>query len=127
MHARRILLALIVLATASSAPAQDKGSVDAKPLPPLDNPKDPKIGANQFFARTLLPSSQTPTVIGSYTNGCLAGGEQMPISGDTWQVMRLSRNRYWGYPELVALVERLAAKAPKEAHWPGILVGALAA
>ena len=124
MRARPILLPLlIVLASASSAPAQDKGSVDAKPLPPLDNPKDPKIGAKQFFARKLLPSSQTPKVIGSYTNGCLAGGEQMPITGDTWQVMRLSRNRYWGYPDTIALIKRLSEKAHKDAGWPGILVG----
>jgi penicillin-insensitive murein DD-endopeptidase len=116
MFAHRILLALLItLATASSAPAQDKGSVDANPLPPLDNPKDPKIGAKQFFARKLLPSSQRPKVIGSYTNGCLAGGEQMPITGDTWQVMRLSRNRYWGYPETIALIKRLAEKAHKDA------------
>src|ERR1700736_3911400 len=124
MRTRSILLSLlIILASASSAPAQDKGSVDDKPLPPLDNPKDPKIGARQFFARKLLPSSQTPKVIGSYTNGCLAGGEQMPITGDTWQVMRLSRNRYWGYPETIALLKRLSEKAHKDAGWPGILVG----
>src|ERR1700756_5139762 len=124
MKARRILVALsIILATASSVPAQDKGSVDDKPLPPLENPKDPKIGAKQFFARKLLPSSQTPKVIGSYINGCLAGGEQMPITGDTWQVMRLSRNRYWGYPDMIALIKRLSEKAHKDAGWPGILVG----
>jgi penicillin-insensitive murein endopeptidase len=124
MHIRPFLLSLlIILASASSAPAQDKGSVDAKPLPPLDNPKDPKIGARQFFARKLLPSAQTPKVIGSYTNGCLAGGEQMPITGDTWQVMRLSRNRYWGYPETIALIKRLSEKAHKDAGWRGILVG----
>src|SRR3974390_2493240 len=124
MRARSILLPLlIVLASASPVPAQDKGSVDAKPLPPLDNPKDPKIGAKQFFARKLLPSSQTPKVIGFYSNGCLAGGEQMPITGDTWQVMRLSRNRYWGYPETIALIKRLSEKAHKDAGWPGILVG----
>src|SRR5215470_20387211 len=124
MRTRPILLSLLViLASASSAPAQDKGSVDDKPLPPLDNPKDPKIGAKQFFARKLLPSSQTPKVIGSYTKGCLAGGEQMPITGDTWQVMRLSRHRYWGYPETIALIKRLSEKAHKDAGWPGILVG----
>jgi penicillin-insensitive murein endopeptidase len=124
MKARPIVLAaLIVLASAPSALAQDKGSVDPEPLPPLQSPKDPKIGAKQFFARKLLPSSQTPKVIGSYINGCLAGGEQMPITGDTWQVMRLSRNRYWGYPETIALIKRLSQKAHKDAGWPGILVG----
>ena len=62
-------------------------------------------------------------VIGSYIKGCIAGAEQMPITGDTWQVMRLSRNRNWGHPDLVALLKRLSVKAHKDAGWPGILVG----
>jgi penicillin-insensitive murein endopeptidase len=62
-------------------------------------------------------------VVGFYAKGCIAGAEALPLNGDTWQVMRLSRNRYWGHPDMVALVERLAAKAHKEAGWPGILVG----
>ena len=37
--------------------------------------------------------------------------------------MRLSRNRNWGHPDLIALVKRLAAKAHKDAGWPGLLVG----
>jgi penicillin-insensitive murein endopeptidase len=47
----------------------------------------------------------------------------MPINGDTWQVMRLSRNRNWGHPRMIALLQRLSAKAHKDAGWPGILVG----
>ena len=62
-------------------------------------------------------------VVGFYARGCIAGAEGLPINGESWQVMRLSRNRYWGHPDLVALVTRLAAKARKDAGWPGILVG----
>src|SRR5260370_42627863 len=47
----------------------------------------------------------------------------MPLNGDNWQVMRLSRNRNWGHPDMIALIKRLAAKAHKDAGWPGILVG----
>jgi penicillin-insensitive murein endopeptidase len=64
-----------------------------------------------------------PRAIGSYVKGCLAGAEQMPINGDTWQVMRLSRNRYWGHPDTIALLKRLANKVHKDVGWPGILVG----
>ena len=39
--------------------------------------------------------------------------------------MRLSRNRYWGMPELVAYVEKLARDARAEDGWPGLLVGDL--
>jgi penicillin-insensitive murein endopeptidase len=62
-------------------------------------------------------------VIGFYSKGCIAGAKQMPINGDTWQVMRLSRNRNWGHPDLIALLKRLSVNAHKDAGWPGILVG----
>ena len=62
-------------------------------------------------------------VIGFYAKGCIAGAEALPINGDTWQVMRLSRNRNWAHPDMVALLERLSAKAHKDAGWPGHLVG----
>src|SRR6202007_1155063 len=47
----------------------------------------------------------------------------MPITGGTWQVMRLSRNRNWGHPETIALLKRLSVKVHKDAGWPGILIG----
>jgi penicillin-insensitive murein DD-endopeptidase len=117
------LLLPAVLAGSFAVQAQDKGSVIPKPLPPLENPNDPKIGAKQLFARKLLPAAMPTRVIGSYSAGCIAGAEQMPINGDTWQVMRLSRNRNWGHPDLVALLKRLSVKAHKDAGWPGILIG----
>lgn len=117
-----ISLALLLLG-ATVAAAQDKGSVNPKPLPPLANPNDPKVGAKELFARKTLPAAMPTRSIGSYVKGCLAGAEAMPLNGDTWQVMRLSRNRYWGHPEAIALLKRLSAKVHKDAGWPGILVG----
>jgi len=114
---------LLLLALPSATLAQDKGSVDPKPLAPVANPNDPKLGAKELFARKLLPAAMPPQVIGSYAKGCIAGAENMPINGETWQVMRLSRNRYWGHPDMIALLKRLATKAHKDAGWPGILVG----
>jgi penicillin-insensitive murein DD-endopeptidase len=117
------LLTVIAVASAVSAWSQDKGTVNPKPLPPLANPNDPKIAAKELFGRKVLPAAMPTRVHGFYAHGCIAGAEGLPINGDTWQVMRLSRNRYWGHPDLVALVKRLAAKAHKDAGWPGILVG----
>ena len=123
----RVILALLVLSvaaiTAGVALAQDKGSVDPKPLPPLANPKDPKIGAKELFGRKILPAKMPTRVIGFYAKGCIAGAHALPINGDTWQVMRLSRNRNWAHPAMVALLERLSAKAHKVAGWPGLLIG----
>jgi penicillin-insensitive murein endopeptidase len=126
MSLRPILILLLlpaILVTAAVALAQDKGTVDAKPLPPLAHPNDPKIGAKELFGRKVLPAAMPTRVVGFYAHGCIAGAEGLPITGESWQVMRLSRNRYWAHPDMVALVERLAARAHKDAGWPGILVG----
>ncbi|HEX9361250.1 MAG TPA: penicillin-insensitive murein endopeptidase [Bradyrhizobium sp.] len=125
MNPRLILFPLLLSAivTSGTALAQDKGSVDAKPLPPLANPNDPKLGAKELFGRKVLPAAMPTHVVGFYAKGCIAGAESLPINGETWQVMRLSRNRYWGHPNLIALLKRLADKAHKDAGWPGILVG----
>jgi penicillin-insensitive murein endopeptidase len=126
MHARPFLMTLLIMAALAGphpAPAQDKGSVDARPLPPLAHPDDPKVGAKELFGRKILPTSGPTRVVGFYSKGCIAGAEPLPLTGDTWQVMRLSRNRYWAHPDMIALIKRLAAKAHKDAGWPGILVG----
>jgi penicillin-insensitive murein DD-endopeptidase len=116
-------LLFAIAAASSTASAQDKGSVNPKPLPPLANPNDPKLGAKELFGRKVLPASMPTKVIGFYSHGCIAGAQPLPINGPTWQVMRLSRNRNWAHPEMIALLERLSAKAHKDAGWPGILVG----
>src|SRR6201992_4125608 len=126
MNLRLILIPLLASAVIANAPiasAQDRGSVDPKPLPPLANPNDPKIGAKELFGRKVLPAKMPTRVIGFYAKGCIAGAEALPINGDTWQVMRLSRNRNWAHPEMIALLERLSVKAHQDAGWPGILVG----
>jgi penicillin-insensitive murein endopeptidase len=124
MNPRQILFLLLAASVSATAVlAQDKGSVDPKPLPPLANPNDPKLGAKELFGRKVLPAAMPTHVIGFYAKGCIAGAQALPINGETWQVMRLSRNRNWAHPEMVALLERLAAKAHKDAGWPGILVG----
>src|SRR5215475_3502980 len=126
MLARPFLIPLlfgIVCATPLAAPAQDKGSVAPDPLPPLAHPNDPKLPAKELFARRLLPAAMPTRSIGFYAKGCIAGAQQMPITGPTWQVMRLSRNRNWGHPDMIAMLKRLSANVHNDAGWPGILIG----
>ena len=93
------MLALPIVALAATATfGQDKGSLDPKPLPPLANPNDPKLGARELFGRKASPAPMATHSIGFYAKGCLAGAEALPINGETWQVMRLSRNRNWHIP-----------------------------
>ena len=61
--------------------------------------------------------------IGSYAHGCLAGATALAVDGPSWQVMRLSRNRMWGHPDLIAYLESFSKQAPREAGWNGLLVG----
>jgi len=108
---------------AQNAFAQDKGSLDAAPLPPLVNPNDPKLPAKEVFGRVMTPTEVETRSIGFYARGCLAGAKALPVDGDAWQVMRLSRNRNWGHPAMIAFLERFSRKAAREGVWPGILIG----
>ncbi len=124
MKMRMILsLALMSCLYATGATAQTKGSVNARPLPPLANPNDPGLAAKELFGRKLTPLPATPQVFGFYAKGCIAGAEALPIDGPTWQVMRLSRNRNYAHPQMTALIQKIAHKVNREAGWPGILVG----
>jgi penicillin-insensitive murein endopeptidase len=73
-----------------------------------------------------LPSIGKAVAIGYYPRGCLQGGVPLPVTGKSWQVMRLSRNRNWGHPELVKFLERFAPLAAKATGWHGILIGDMA-
>ena len=115
-------LALLCFLTTPSA-AQDRGTLSPKPLPPLANPADPSTPAKELFGRATTPASMPARAIGFYSRGCVAGATALPIDGQTWQVMRLSRNRNWGHPALISFLERLTARVPRINGWPGLLVG----
>jgi penicillin-insensitive murein endopeptidase len=115
----------LLIGCCCAAAAQDIGTLKPKPLPPIENPNDPKTPAKELFGRKTTPAPLAARVIGYYTNGCVAGAQALPINGKTWQVMRLSRNRNWGHPNLIKFLERFANKAPK-LGWNGLLVGDLA-
>ncbi|HEY0352582.1 MAG TPA: penicillin-insensitive murein endopeptidase [Enterovirga sp.] len=122
MMLNRFLFVVVALVVTSAA-AQDRGTLDPKPLPPLADPSDPATPAKELFGRKPQPASLAARSIGFYSKGCLAGADALPVDGQTWQVMRLSRNRNWGHPALVAFLERLSAKVPRINGWPGLLVG----
>ncbi|MGP8233517.1 MAG: penicillin-insensitive murein endopeptidase [Methylovirgula sp.] len=102
--------------------AQQMGTTAPKALPPIAHP-GPSTPAKQLFGRVLTPSEAATRSIGFYSRGCLAGGIALPVNGPDWQVMRLSRNRNWGTPQLISFLERFSHEVPRVSHWPGILVG----
>ncbi|KLK94735.1 peptidase [Microvirga vignae] len=123
MNPIRSLAFIAALVIGGSAAAQDKGTLDPQPLPPLANPNDPSLAAKELFGRRTAPASLQARSIGSYARGCVAGAAAIPVDGETWQVMRLSRNRNWGHPQLIALLQRLSARVPSINGWPGLLIG----
>ena len=80
--------------------------------------------AGNGWSEVAYPLSGPPQVIGSYAAGCIAGAVALPLAGDGYQVMRASRNRYYGHPELIRLVERLGRQAA--AQGGRLLIGDLA-
>ncbi len=115
------ILSLVGLAAVDGS-AQDLGTLHARKLPTLAHP-GPSTPAKQLFGRVLSPSEAATRSIGFYSRGCLAGGIALPVNGPDWQVMRLSRNRNWGTPQLISFLERFSREVPRVSGWPGILVG----
>ena len=89
-------------------------------------PVSAQTAAKELFGHAGKPADLSSRSIGSYARGCLAGAAPLPVDGPAWQVMRLSRNRNWGHPELIAYLEKLSRDAAKAGDWPGLLVGDMA-
>ena len=79
--------------------------------------------AKVLFGAAKGPAPLAARAIGFYAKGCLAGARAIPVDGPAWQVMRLSRNRMWGHPSLIELIERLAKDGKAHDGWFGLLVG----
>lgn len=82
--------------------------------------------AKDLFGAASVPAAMRSEALGSYAKGCQAGAVELPETGATWQAMRLSRNRNWGQPEMVAFLKRLSEKAAGLPGWNGIYVGDIA-
>ena len=79
--------------------------------------------ARQLFGAKANPTKDAPTPIGFYSRGCAAGLVALPETGPTWQAMRLSRNRYYGQPEMLAYLEDLSRFAATLPGWKGLYIG----
>ena len=71
------------------------------------------------------PTSGPAASIGEDANGCLAGAKPLPVDGPGYAVVRLSRNRFFGHPDLVDFIERLGQRA-RTAELPTFYVGDMA-
>lgn len=78
--------------------------------------------AKTLFGGQKLPAATAPQSHGFYSKGCFSGGVAIATEGPHWQAMRLSRNRRWGHPAMIGLLEKLSRDAASDG-WPGLLVG----
>jgi len=117
---RQLASSLLILISISSAAAQTK---EQATLAAIAGQAINQVPAKKLFGAQKTPANLTPRAIGFYNRGCLAGATALPVNGPAWQVMRLSRNRNWGHPKLIALLERLAEDARAKDGWNGLLVG----
>ncbi|AOF89670.1 penicillin-insensitive murein endopeptidase [Sinorhizobium sp. RAC02] len=88
----------------------------AQPLAAEERP------AKELFGSKRLPAKMATASYGSYAKGCIAGAVAIPTDGPAWQAMRLSRNRRWGHPQMIALLEEFSQDA-QQLGWPGLLLG----
>ncbi|MCO5161261.1 MAG: penicillin-insensitive murein endopeptidase [Mesorhizobium sp.] len=78
--------------------------------------------AKNLFGAKSLPAATAPKSYGFYSKGCFSGGVAIATDGPNWQAMRLSRNRRWGHPTMINLIEKLSRDSVKDG-WPGLLLG----
>jgi penicillin-insensitive murein endopeptidase len=113
---------ILVLMTESAGHAEDLAATEAARRTALLAAL-PANAAKRVFGDIAQPSSGPPRSIGGYAKGCITGAVPLPAEGPNWQVMRPARNRDWGNPVLIAVIERLAESLPQVNGWPGLLIG----
>jgi penicillin-insensitive murein endopeptidase len=62
------------------------------------------------WSTVTTPAPGPTQSIGFYSAGCLQGAEALPFDGPGYEVIRISRNRYWGQPVMLQYIQDLAAK-----------------
>ena len=78
----------------------------------------------EAFSKFRAPAQAAAQAVGGYSNGCLLGGERLPVSGPGFEVLHLDRHRRFGHPGLVAYIRRLARAARRQGLAP-LLIGDL--
>ena len=65
----------------------------------------------ELWGAVTTPTAGPPHIVGGTGLGCIAGAVPLPSEGPGWQAVRVSRNRHWGHPAMVAWVQDFAGRA----------------
>lgn len=82
-------------------------------------------GPDNPWERVTKPTPPPAASIGSYTRGCLRGAARLPVSGPGYELMRISRKRFYGHPRLLDFIRSLARKTAAAPGLGRLLVGDL--
>ena len=77
------------------------------------------------WEKVTAPSKGESEAIGTYSNGCMAGGSALPLQGEGYQVIRSHRGRYYGHQEMIIFLEQLSSQV-KQLELGNLLVGDIA-
>jgi len=80
--------------------------------------------ASEIFYKIRTESGSNSESIGSYSKGCLSGGVYLPSHAEHYDVLKPSRNRFWGHPDLIEFIELTSEKIYNE-FVNGLLIGDL--
>ena len=83
-----------------------------------------KVLAKKIFGNFITPTKLASESVGKYNKGCLNGGVELPVKGETWQHINSKRGRNWGHPMLVDFTKDLSLKVG-EFGWKGLYIGDL--
>ena len=86
--------------------------------------KSDKIPAKKIFGNFTSPTSLSSESVGRYNKGCLNGGVELPLKGESWQHINSKRGRNWGHPKLIDFTKELSVKVT-EFGWKGLYIGDL--
>ncbi|WP_448205763.1 penicillin-insensitive murein endopeptidase [Azospirillum sp. sgz302134] len=101
---RRLAVGMLVAGLVASTLA---GSAEAKPHKKKHTPPAPNSIA---WSQVSGPSSGPAQSIGGYAAGCIAGAQPLAGEGAGYQVIRMSRQRYYGHPDLVDYLKDFGRK-----------------
>ncbi|CAH0541094.1 penicillin-insensitive murein endopeptidase [Vibrio marisflavi] len=82
----------------------------------------PNTSYSTPWEKLSKPSARSTESIGSYSNGCLAGGVSLPLQGIGYQVIRSQNLRYFGHKKTIRFVRNLA-HASYQKNKTNLLVG----
>lgn len=124
---RVFTIILLTLALASCGGSSPKRETPLAPIATVSSQNLPAsmrgVEARQLFGGKVAGSHQSAQPFGSYAKGCMAGAQELPETGPTWQAMRLSRNRNWGHPETIDFIGKLSRFAATQPGWKGLYIG----